>query len=76
MDAAIDAMGAASRGMAEYQFDWSYWDFRDTPGWQEFERVTSDITERFATTLSAYESTKGQVLKELNTRTPLPELPD
>lgn len=76
MDTAIDAMGAASRGMAEYQYDWSYWDFRDTPGWQQFESATSDITTRFSATLSAYEATKESVLKKLSKKTPLPDLPD
>jgi flagellar biosynthesis chaperone FliJ len=76
MDAAIDAMGAASRGMAEYQYDWSYWDFRDTPGWREFEKVTSDITNRLETTLYHYEATKEEVLSKLRTRKPLPALPD
>lgn len=75
MDTAIDAMGAASRGMAEYQYDWSYWDFRDTPGWQQFESATSDITTRFSATLSDYEATKESVLKKLSKKTPLPDLP-
>ena len=76
MDTAIDAMGAASRGMTEYQFDWSYWDFRDTPGWQQFESATSDITNRFSATLSDYETTKESVLKKLSKKKPLPELPE
>lgn len=76
MDTAIDAMGAASRGMAEYEYTWSYWDFRDTPGWQQFESATSDITRRLSATLADYESTKSSVVRKLRKKTALPPLPD
>lgn len=76
MDQAIDAVGAASRGMREYQFDWSYWDFRETPGWIEFESATDTISSELSSVLGAYEATKSEVIGRLSHHKELPELPD
>jgi len=76
MDRAVEAMGAASRGMAEFQYDWSYWHYTETPGWQEFEQATDEITSSYNSSLNTYEELKSELTKRLSKQTPPPELPD
>lgn len=78
MDRAVTATQDAYRGIEEFQFDFNYryLYYYDTPGWRSFEAQTDEISDSYEAALAAYESRKTDVVKRLEKRVPLPELPD
>jgi DNA repair exonuclease SbcCD ATPase subunit len=78
MDQAVAATEAAYRGIEEYQYDFNYryYSYDQTPGWLQFEAATDDISDSYSATLANYEDRKLTVLKKISRRTPLPKLPD
>ncbi len=76
MDTAIGAMDDASRGIAEYQYNFRYSSYDDTPGWRSFEEATDRISESYSTAVSVYETRKAELLDKLSEKIALPELPD
>jgi hypothetical protein len=62
--------------MAEFQYDWTYWHYTETPGWQEFEQTTDEITRSYNSALSTYEALKTKLTKKLSKQIALPKLPD
>ncbi|HEX2051837.1 MAG TPA: zinc ribbon domain-containing protein [Actinomycetota bacterium] len=76
MDTAINALGDAERGIAEYQYDYRYLYYDETPGWRAFEDATDAITDDYSAALAAYETHKDETFERLSERRPLPALPD
>lgn len=77
MDSAIAATETASRGIAEYQSDYSgyYSSYDQTPGWQEFEVTSDAVGTSYANALRAYKQRKDLVEAGLSKRVRLPKLP-
>ncbi len=78
MDQAVDATESASRGIEEYQFDfnWRYLSYDETPGWRTFEAETAEISDAYSSALAAYEARKQEVVERLSEKKPLPPLPE
>lgn len=76
MDRAINAVEAAYRGVVEYQYNYRYWSYEDTPGWRTFENETAIITDDYGAALGSYEASKAAVIKRLSKVVPLPNLPE
>lgn len=78
MDQAVAALEAAYRGIEEYQwdFDYRYLSYDETPGWRTFQAQTAGISDRYAAVLTSYSAQKETVLTRLGTKTPLPKVPE
>jgi hypothetical protein len=77
MDQAVAATEAAYRGIGEYQwdFDFRYLSYDETPGWRTFQSQTGAISDRYADVLATYSARKDDVIGRLSTKTPLPRVP-
>lgn len=75
MDRAVAAMEAAYRGIEEYQWDFTYMFYDETPGWREFESQTDSISDDYASVLQTYSAQKERVIARLSRKTPLPKVP-
>lgn len=76
IDQAVDATEAASRGISEYEFSYSYYSYDETPGWRTFEDATDSISDTYASAISTYEAKKADLVNRLSKKKPLPKLPD
>lgn len=75
MDHAIAATEAASRGVAEYQYDDSYAVYDESPGWLEFEAASTEISGAYTTAISNYDAHKKLTFERLARKQPLPPPP-
>lgn len=76
MDQAVAATEAAYRGIEEYQWDYRYLFYDETPGWRTFESQTSSISDQYGNVLAEYSAQKERVIARLSKKTPLPKVPD
>jgi hypothetical protein len=74
MDRAIDATEAAARGISEYQFDYSYARYDETPGWQQFESASDEISDAYGQALATYAERKRTLFARLSKRVRVPTL--
>jgi len=71
---AVQAMGDASSGVASYQFSYRYHDYKDTPGWQQFESASDEISSGYATAVANWEAAISDYVSSIEDR-PLPKPP-
>lgn len=76
VDDAIAANQAAVRGIDEYLNSFNYWSVFETPGWAEFMEASDRVTDSFASAVFTFESHKEDVVRKLEKKIPLPELPE
>jgi hypothetical protein len=74
LSTAVQAMSAASSGIATYQFDYSYTDYKQTPGWQEFQSASGEISDEYAAARAEWEGAIESYIASIESR-PLPKRP-
>lgn len=67
-------MEDAYSGIADYQYDYSYTNYKATPGWQQFEASSEDISSEYATAESHWEAAVSEYTASIEDR-PLPHPP-
>ena len=75
MDSAITATEDASRGISEYQSDYTYSSYDQTPGWTSFHETSLQIADDYGSAMSTYERDKQTIIARLSKREPLPKSP-
>lgn len=71
---ATQAMEDAYSGVADYQYDYSYTYYKETPGWQQFEASSEDISSAYASAEGNWEAAVAEYTGSVEDR-PMPKPP-
>jgi hypothetical protein len=70
----VQAMDSASSGIATYQYDYSYPDYKLTPGWQQFQSASGEISDEYAAARAEWGSVMDTYVSDLKDRA-MPQRP-